>query len=153
MVKCKTSTYCNNAVNMNLSDWILTTIWWSGSLEAPANRGGEVSKITLKSQGRYKTVQQRLLLCVKFMKVLKVLPPFCDIPHEETHFAVKLIFKLHLQFAWSAILLLHSALVLNFPASKLSYKLLNYSCSYKNKAHAQEVMGSFCFLFAVKPAF
>ena len=51
------------------------------------------SKITLKLQGRYRTVQQRLLLCVKFMKVLKVLPPFCDIPHEETHFAVTVDFQ------------------------------------------------------------
>ena len=48
------------------------------------------SKINLKLQGRYKTVQQRLLLCVKFIKVL---PPFCDIPHEETHFAVTVDFQ------------------------------------------------------------
>ena len=79
-----------------------------------------------------------------------MLPPFCDIPHEETHFAVTvdaLAIRLISDFV------IAQCMGFEFPASKLSYKLLNYSCSYKNKAHALVVMGSFCFLFAVKPAF
>ena len=77
---------------LNLSGWISTTIRWSGSLEGSRQQGRWGPRSLLKLQGRYRTVQQRLLLCVKFIKVLKVLPPFCDIPHELTHFAVTVDF-------------------------------------------------------------
>ena len=79
------------------------------------------SKITLKLQGRYRTVQQRLLLCVKFIKVL---PPFCDIPHEETHFAVTVDLQTALAIRLISDFVIAQCMGFEFPASKLSYKLL-----------------------------
>ena len=57
--------------------------------KAPANRGGEVQDHFEVAR----TLQNSPATLITLCKVLKVLPPFCDIPHEETHFAVTVDFQ------------------------------------------------------------
>ena len=83
-----------------------------------------------------------------------MLPPFDNIPHELTHFTVNVDFANGTcNSPDQRFLLLHSTLVLNFPASNMVLRFITYRCSYKNKAHTLVVMGSFCFLLQLSQPF